>query len=120
MRVLKVLGIVVAVVLVSAVGAFFYVKSVAQGKLDKQYDVKVEAIPIPFPLSKAEIDAIAKRKGKANPEAALAGTTLEPTALRRAAAFAAQGAQGRGHNDFKIELMQRAIVRAVETVGGRA
>jgi xanthine dehydrogenase YagS FAD-binding subunit len=53
-------------------------------------------------------------------EAALAGAALEPAALRRAAAFAAQGAQGRGHNDFKIELMQRAIVRAVETVGGRA
>jgi xanthine dehydrogenase YagS FAD-binding subunit len=53
-------------------------------------------------------------------EAALAGTTLESAALRRAAAFAAEGAQGHGHNDFKIELMQRAIVRAVETVGGRA
>jgi xanthine dehydrogenase YagS FAD-binding subunit len=53
-------------------------------------------------------------------EAALAGAALDPAALRRAAALAAQGAQGRGHNDFKIELMQRAIVRAVETAGGRA
>src|SRR5438552_3371342 len=53
-------------------------------------------------------------------EAGLAGATLDPAALRRAAALAAQGAQGRGHNDFKIELMQRAIVRAVETAGGRA
>ena len=53
-------------------------------------------------------------------EAALTGATLDPAALRRAAALAAQGAQGRGHNDFKIELMQRAIVRAVETAGGRA
>jgi xanthine dehydrogenase YagS FAD-binding subunit len=52
-------------------------------------------------------------------EAALAGATLEPAPLRRAAAFAAQGARGRGHNDFKIALMQRAIVRAVETAGGR-
>src|SRR5437016_68066 len=52
-------------------------------------------------------------------EAALAGATLDPAALRRAAALAAQGAQGRGHNDFKIELMQRAIVRAVETAGAR-
>ena len=31
-----------------------------------------------------------------------------------------EGAQGRGHNDFKIELMQRAIVRAVEIAGARA
>jgi xanthine dehydrogenase YagS FAD-binding subunit len=53
-------------------------------------------------------------------EAALAGASLEPAALRRAAALAAQGAQGRGHNDFKIQLMQRAIVRAVENAGARA
>src|SRR5215211_3628778 len=53
-------------------------------------------------------------------EAALAGASLEPAALRRAAALAAEGAQGRGHNDFKVELMQRAIVRAAETAGARA
>jgi xanthine dehydrogenase YagS FAD-binding subunit len=53
-------------------------------------------------------------------EAALVGARLDPATLRRAAALAAQGAQGRGHNDFKIELMQRAIVRAVETAGTRA
>jgi xanthine dehydrogenase YagS FAD-binding subunit len=52
-------------------------------------------------------------------EAALAGVSLDPTALRRAAALAAKGAQGRGYNDFKIELMQRAIVRAIETAGAR-
>jgi xanthine dehydrogenase YagS FAD-binding subunit len=53
-------------------------------------------------------------------EAALAGKTIEPAALRAAAALAARGAQGHGHNDFKIELMQRAIVRAIETAGARA
>jgi xanthine dehydrogenase YagS FAD-binding subunit len=52
-------------------------------------------------------------------EAALAGASLERDALRAAAAITADGVQGRGHNDFKIELMQRAIVRAVETVGAR-
>ena len=52
-------------------------------------------------------------------EAALAGTSLDPAELRSAAALAAQGARGRGHNDFKIELMQRAIVRAIETAGAR-
>ena len=55
-----------------------------------------------------------------NVEKALAGATLDQQTLRRAAAQSAQGARGRGHNDFKIELMQRAIVRAVETAGGRA
>jgi xanthine dehydrogenase YagS FAD-binding subunit len=53
-------------------------------------------------------------------ETALVGVSLDPAALRPAAALAAEGAQGRGHNDFKIELMQRAIVRAVETAGARA
>ena len=53
-------------------------------------------------------------------EAALAGTSLDPPALRRAAALAAEGARGYGHNDFKIELMQRAIVRAVEIAGAGA
>jgi len=53
-------------------------------------------------------------------EAALAGASLDPGALRGAAALAVQGARGRGHNDFKIELMQRAIVRAAQTAGARA
>jgi len=53
-------------------------------------------------------------------EAALLGSRPERDALRRAAALAAQGAQGRGHNNFKIELMQRAIVRAIQTAGERA
>jgi xanthine dehydrogenase YagS FAD-binding subunit len=53
-------------------------------------------------------------------EAALAGAGLDRQALRLAAALAAEGAQGRGGNDFKIELMQRTIVRAVETAGARA
>jgi xanthine dehydrogenase YagS FAD-binding subunit len=52
-------------------------------------------------------------------EAALAGAALQPAALRAAAALAAEGALGHGHNDFKIELMQRVIVRALQTVGGR-
>src|SRR3954468_7808392 len=53
-------------------------------------------------------------------EQALAGGSLDPATLRSAAAFATDGARGQGHNDFKIELMQRAIVRAIETAGARA
>jgi xanthine dehydrogenase YagS FAD-binding subunit len=52
-------------------------------------------------------------------EAALIGASLDPAALRPAAALAAQGAEGCGHNEFKIELMQRAIVRGVEIAGAR-
>ena len=53
-------------------------------------------------------------------EAALVGAGLDPSALRAAAALAAEGAIPHGHNAFKIELMQRAIVRAIETAGARA
>src|SRR4051795_599137 len=53
-------------------------------------------------------------------ESALAGASVDPAALGRAAALAAQGARGHGHNDFKIELMQRAIVRAIEIAGAHA
>jgi xanthine dehydrogenase YagS FAD-binding subunit len=52
-------------------------------------------------------------------EAALTGASFDPAALRSAAALAAEGARGHGSNDFKIELMQRAIVRAVETAGAQ-
>jgi len=52
-------------------------------------------------------------------EAALAGVGKDPSRLRAAAALAARDAHGQGHNDFKIELMQRAIVRAVEIAAAR-
>ena len=53
-------------------------------------------------------------------EEALAGASIDVAALRQAAVLAAEGAKGYGSNDFKIELMQRAIVRALETAGARA
>jgi xanthine dehydrogenase YagS FAD-binding subunit len=53
-------------------------------------------------------------------EAALKGRSLDPADLRQAAALSAQQARGYGSNDFKIELMQRAIVRALEVAGARA
>src|SRR3954465_15397763 len=53
-------------------------------------------------------------------ESALVGANLDQASLRQAAALAAQGARGHGHNDFKIELMQRAIVRSIEIAGAHA
>lgn len=55
-----------------------------------------------------------------NVESALRDLSLDPPALRHAVSRAAEGAQGYGHNDFKIALVQRAIVRAIATVGARA
>jgi xanthine dehydrogenase YagS FAD-binding subunit len=53
-------------------------------------------------------------------EAALEGQPLEPDAIRRAALHAVDGAHPRPGNAFKLELMPRAIVRAVTVAGGLA
>jgi xanthine dehydrogenase YagS FAD-binding subunit len=53
-------------------------------------------------------------------EAALEGERLDPDGVRRAAAGAVENAQPRRDNGFKLELIQRAIARAVLTAGGRA
>src|SRR5437763_2620244 len=53
-------------------------------------------------------------------EAALRGARIEPKSLQRAASQATQGARGYRHNDLKIDLMQGAIERGVETAGARA
>src|SRR5689334_744948 len=53
-------------------------------------------------------------------EALLAGQPLNADVLRKAAAAAVQGAKPYRDNEFKIELAQRAIVRAVQAAGGMA
>jgi len=53
-------------------------------------------------------------------EEMLAGSGLQEDSLHKAAAAAVEGAKGYRDNSFKIELAQRAIVRAVRTAGGAA
>jgi xanthine dehydrogenase YagS FAD-binding subunit len=53
-------------------------------------------------------------------EQMLTGKALSPETLRHAAALATQDAKAYSGNGFKIELTQRAIVRAVSTAGGVA
>jgi xanthine dehydrogenase YagS FAD-binding subunit len=50
-------------------------------------------------------------------EALLAGQALGPEVLRKTAAAALEGAKPYRYNQFKVELAQRAIVRALETAG---
>ena len=38
--------------------------------------------------------------------------------FRRAAETVVRGAKGHGHNDFKIELAKRAVVRALSQAAG--
>lgn len=55
-----------------------------------------------------------------NAEAALRGKPLSEENLRSAAAAALEDAQAYQHNAFKVELAQRAIIRALHTAGGQA
>jgi xanthine dehydrogenase YagS FAD-binding subunit len=56
----------------------------------------------------------------AEAEALLAGTALQADVLRKAAAAAVEGARPYRYNAFKVELAQRAVVRALQTAGGMA
>jgi xanthine dehydrogenase YagS FAD-binding subunit len=56
----------------------------------------------------------------ASSEASLVGQAPTPAAFAAAAALAVEGAQPLAHNGFKVELLRRAVRRALETVGGAA
>ncbi len=53
-------------------------------------------------------------------EAALRGRRISPDLAQRAGAFAGNGAVGREHNAYKIELIRRTVTRAVEEAGALA
>ncbi|MBC7498927.1 MAG: xanthine dehydrogenase family protein subunit M [Herminiimonas sp.] len=53
----------------------------------------------------------------ADAENALLGRPLDETARADAATLAVRGARGFPHNDFKIELARRAVMRALRTAG---
>ncbi len=53
-------------------------------------------------------------------ERKLAGQAPSPELFQAAAKAALEGAKGREHNTFKIELAQRVIVRALTVLGGRS
>ncbi|MCH8686388.1 FAD binding domain-containing protein [Pedomonas mirosovicensis] len=53
-------------------------------------------------------------------EAALAGKRADRASFEAAARLAAEGAVSRAHNAYKVELLPRTIVQALEMAGGRA
>lgn len=98
MRVLKwIAGTLAGLLVVAGIGGAYF-KSAAQARLDKTYEVKVDPVPIPFPLSDAEVEALrAERRallasgegvveGAAGEERAdpLQGVDLAAIALERA------------------------------------
>ena len=53
-------------------------------------------------------------------EAALVGQAADAESIAAAGAAAVQGAQPRRDNAFKVTLAERAVVRALTTIGERA
>lgn len=90
MRFLKWIGLVLGAVVVIVAGAFFYFRSAAHARLAQPYEVEVAAIPIPYPLTDAELAALraersaegvaAEAEAPADP---LAGVDLEQLARQR-------------------------------------
>ena len=63
------------------------------------------------------IGGVAPRPWRAErAEALIVGTSGDARAIDAAAAAAIDGMRGYGENDFKIELVQRAVLRALQTV----
>jgi len=90
--VLKVLGALVALVLLAAGLAYAWAKSTASSRMEKQHTTHLVDFPIPFPLTDAEVAELRAEKAKALPAEAdpnadvLAGVDLKAVALERAQA----------------------------------
>jgi mono/diheme cytochrome c family protein len=113
MKVVKWIGIVLGALLLIGLGTSFYFKAAAQKRLAKTYDVTVEPIPIPYPLSDAEIAELREEKRKAGP----AGSTEDPLAGVDLVAIARERGLLRG----KHYLESRAACREChgEDFGGK-
>lgn len=81
-RALKWIGIVLGVLVVALVGATFYLKSAAAAKYEKKYDVQVQSVPIPFPLTPDEIaklrESRAKKLAVMRPDASAEAAPIPP------------------------------------------
>ncbi len=73
MRILKWVGIVLGVVVVVLFGTVSYLKSVAKARFANKHEVKVAAVPIPFPLSEYELGELRKEHSNSKDEQAQDG-----------------------------------------------
>jgi len=116
MRVLKWVGIVLGAVVVLAIGIFLYFKSAAQAKLDQTYEVSVEPIPIPYPLTDGEVEALRKKRGA---EQAVAAPTPSADA-GVAEAEPAKAVDPLEGVDLKELAKERALERGKHYMASRA
>src|SRR5262245_45431171 len=55
MRVLKLVAVLFVLLIAAGVVGFAFLKSSARARYAKHYDVKIENIPVPFPLTESEV-----------------------------------------------------------------
>lgn len=133
MRVLKWLGIALGVLVVAAFGAFQYFKSAAIARYDRVIEVEVEDIPVPFPLSKRELEELREQRARVlaakapakqpEAEATLAATEAGTDAGVPAAAPSAAPepeVDALAGVDLKAIALERAIARGKRYVASRA
>lgn len=88
-RVLLGLSGVAGLALVAALGGYLYVGSAASARLAQTYEVEGVELPVPFPLTDAEVEALRQERLAADPTAdPLAGVDLAAIAQERAVARA--------------------------------
>jgi len=78
MKVLKVVGVILLALVLVAVSGIFYFKASAKQRLDKDYRLSLSPVPIPYPLSSAELANL--------PEDRRDAAALQAVALERALA----------------------------------
>lgn len=97
MKILKWLGIVVGALALVVVLSVVYFKHAAAKLLSRPYSVKVAEIPIPYPLTEAELDEL--RRQRASQTAP--GAAGDPLASVDLSALALERALARGEHYFK-------------------
>lgn len=96
-RVLKFIALTVSTLLVGALGFYGWAKSAVATKLDRQHTAHSVDVPVPMPLSAAELEALREeRRRAADPSVPAEGEAPDPLAGVDLAAVALERAQARG------------------------
>ena len=105
-RILKVLGILLAVLVVAAAGTFAYASMQAKARLARTWpDVKGTEVPVPWPLTDAEVTALrASKQAEVTPDAATVDAAADPLAGVDLTAIAMERAIDRGHYLMTVRL----------------
>lgn len=120
MRVLKWLGVLLSVIVVLLFGAVQYFKSSAHAALQEKYDIPVDPIPIPFPLSEEELTQLREERAKSSASAAGTGQADQGQAVPSEGAPSEAQADPLAGVDLEALALERAIARGKKYLSSRA